>query len=163
MIRFLILIPFALMASALSALFLLLVLTAVAPALGDAFIGAFTTAFWALWNAILNEAPPQDIAGIGSKATTLAFAAILAPVGSVAVLGELFRIGGMLNHAIATGALSVALPMLALNLTRLPNAAEGQVLACLFLAGAGAGSLYFAIAGRKDQAVTPAPDVSIKS
>lgn len=163
MIRLLILVPFAIMASALFALFLLFVLMAVAPALGEAFIGAFTTAFWALWTAIVNEAPPQEVAGIGNKATTLAFATLLAPVLCVAVFGEMARLGGMLNHAIATGALSVLLPMLALNLTRLPNAAEGQVLACLFLAGAGAGSLYFAIAGRKGETASPPPGVSTGS
>ncbi|MGL4494482.1 MAG: hypothetical protein ACRCUX_01615, partial [Beijerinckiaceae bacterium] len=129
-------------------LFLTIFVPDLAQTIGVAAFAAFDAIFDSLWRD-----DPARAAAIGWKAWQMLLLIIVMPVAVTAVLGELFRLGGALGHAVVSGLLAALVPLAMTASTRAPSGAEGRVLACLFFAGAAGGLIYFLIGGRKPRAI----------
>ncbi|MGL4323032.1 MAG: hypothetical protein ACRCTD_03250 [Beijerinckiaceae bacterium] len=156
-IRYLFLVPLGLLFGITTTLVTFLILTIFVPDLAQT-IGA---AIVAATNAVFDSLTRDDTAGaaaVGMRAWQLLAMTFAAPVVITAVLGEMFRLGGALGHAVVSGVLAALVPLAASGAaSRVAEGASGsgaesRVLACLFFAGAAGGLLYFLIGGRRGDA-----------
>lgn len=149
MLRWLLLIPFAVMVAIACGMVALLVASIVSPDIALLIGGGFERLVWALFDqaeAGFDPGPTAEAAF--TLLGRLGFAIMVAPVVLVAIASELFRIRSGLIQSGLTGLLAALLPLAMLRLARTPSAAEMQIVAALFLVGAATGFVYWLIAGR---------------
>ena len=89
---------------------------------------------------------------------TLSTVLVIAPVTLVSAIGEIAGARSFLLYGGATALLTAAIPWIARGGVGDPTAlsAEGRLTAILFVTGAVAGMVYWAVAGRSAGRVTPA-------
>jgi hypothetical protein len=150
LLRWLIVIPFALCVAMFVGFNALFLLSAVVPELGM-LVGA---GFQALVATVFNEFaagadPTARLVSAFALSWRLALAIFVIPVFVTALVCEFFSRRSGLLQITATGVLAAMLPLAMLQLGRSPTAAEGRVIAALFFTGAVIGLIYWLIAGRK--------------
>jgi hypothetical protein len=149
-LRWLIVIPFALLLAMGAGMFALMIASVVSPELAQLVGGGMQALFAAVFDELADGHDPSLRAGTAlALAGRLGLAIIVIPVCLVAVSSELFRLRSAIAQITATGALTAFLPLAMLRLGRAPTATEGRVIAALFLIGAVSGLMYWLIAGRK--------------
>ncbi|RDJ20584.1 hypothetical protein DWF00_08060 [Bosea caraganae] len=149
MLRWLLLIPFALLVAMGAGLFALLIASVVSPDIALLIGGGFERLVWALLDQAGSGFDPGPTAEAAfTLLGRLGFAIMVAPVVIVAVASELFRLRSGLIQSGLTGLLAALLPLAMLRLARTPSPAELQIIAALFLVGAATGFVYWLIAGR---------------
>lgn len=149
MLRWLLLIPFALLVAMGSGMFALLIASVVSPDIALLIGGGFErllTALFAQAESGFDPGPTAEAAF--TLLGRLGFAIMVAPAVLVAIGSELFRIRSGLIQSVLTGMLAALLPLAMLRLSRAPTASETQIIAALFLVGAATGFVYWLIAGR---------------
>ncbi|WP_313901156.1 hypothetical protein [Methylobacterium sp. J-092] len=95
--------------------------------------------------------PPESFAWVLAGLAKASFVLLAVPPALVALVGETLRWRGLLWYGAGCGLITAALPWLARGAVRPGGTAltaEARVTAILFLAGAGAGLVYWLIAGR---------------
>ena len=95
--------------------------------------------------------PPESVAFVVAGLSKASFVLLAVPPALVALVGETLRRRGLVWYGAGCGLLTAALPWLVRGAVRPGGAAlaaEARVTAILFLAGAGAGLVYWLIAGR---------------
>ena len=95
--------------------------------------------------------PPESLAWVLAGLAKASFVLLAVPPAIVALVGETLRWRSLLWYGAACGAITALLPWLARGAVRPGGAAlaaEARVTAILFLAGAGAGLVYWLVAGR---------------
>lgn len=149
MLRWLLLIPFALLFATGAGLFALLIASVASPDLGRLIGGGFERLMAALFDMAAQGFDPGPAADAAfSLLGRLGFAILVAPVVLVAIGCELFRLRSGLIQSGLTGVLAALLPLAMLGMARAPSIAEVQVISALFLVGAASGFVYWVIAGR---------------
>lgn len=149
MLRWLLLIPFALLVAMGLGMFALLIASVTSPDIALLIGGGFERLFDALFAQAERGFDPGPTAEAAfTLIGRLGFAILVAPVVLVAIGSELFRIRSGLIQSGMTGLLAALLPIAMLRLARTPTAAETQIIAALFLVGAATGFVYWLIAGR---------------
>lgn len=149
MLRWLLLIPFALMVAMAAGLVAMMVASVVSPGIALLIGGGFERLLDALFGlADIGVDPGPTAVAAVSLLGRLGFAIIVAPVVLVAVGAELFGLRSGLIQSGLTGLLSALLPLALLGLSRTPTGAEVQIIGALVLVGAATGFVYWLIAGR---------------
>ena len=149
MLRWLLLIPFALLFAIGAGMFALLIASVISPDLGLLIGGGFERLMAALFDMAAQGFDPGPTADAAfSLLGRLGFAILVAPVLLVAIGSELFRLRSGLIQSGLTGVLAALLPLAMLGLSRAPTVAELQIISALFLVGAATGFVYWVIAGR---------------
>ncbi|MDU0342142.1 hypothetical protein [Bosea rubneri] len=149
MLRWLLLIPFALLFAIGAGMFALLIASVISPDLGLLIGGGFERLMAALFDMAAQGFDPGPAADAAfSLLGRLGFAILVAPVLLVAIGSELFRLRSGLIQSGLTGVLAALLPLAMLGLSRVPTVAELQIISALFLVGAATGFVYWVIAGR---------------
>ncbi|WP_375455615.1 hypothetical protein [uncultured Methylobacterium sp.] len=94
--------------------------------------------------------PPEGFPLLLAGLAKAAFMVFVVPPVLVALIGETLRLRGYVWYGGACGLITAALPWLARGAVRPggPLAAEARLTAILFVAGAGAGLVYWLVAGR---------------
>lgn len=150
MLRWLLLIPFALIVAMGVGLFALLVAGVTSPAIAEMAGGGFLRLLDLLFGLAESGFDPEPAAAAALVLMArLGFAIIVVPVVLVAIGAELFRLRSGVIQSGLTGLLAALLPLAMLGLARTPSGAEVQVIAGLFLVGAVTGFAYWLIAGRE--------------
>lgn len=149
MLRWLLLIPFALLVAMGAGLFAMFVASISSPSIGLLVGGGFARLMDMLFGLAESGVDPGPAAEAAiSLLGRLGLAIIVAPVVLVAIGSELFRLRSALIQSGLTGLLAALLPLAMLGLMRSPSGAELQVISGLFLVGAATGFVYWLIAGR---------------
>ncbi|MFA6965818.1 MULTISPECIES: hypothetical protein [Bosea] len=149
MLRWLLLIPFALMVAMAAGLVAMMVASVVSPGIALLIGGGFERLLDALFGlADIGVDPGPTAVAAVSLLGRLGFAIIVAPVVLVAVGAELFGLRSGLIQSGLTGLLAALLPLALLGLSRTPTGAEVQIIGALVLVGAATGFVYWLIAGR---------------
>lgn len=149
-LRWLIVIPFALLLAMGAAMFALMIASVVSPELAQLVGGGIQALFAAVFDELADGYDPSLRAGSAlALAGQLWLAIIVIPVCLVALSSELFGLRSAIVQITATGALAAFLPLAMLGLGRTPTATEGRVIAALFLIGAASGLVYWLVAGRR--------------
>lgn len=149
MLRWLLLIPFALLVAMGTGLLAMMIVSVASPEMATLLGGGFVRLVDTLFGMAEDGVDPEPIAlatiGLIGK---LGLAIIVAPVALVAIGSELFRIRSGLIQSGLSGLLAALLPLALLGLTRTPSGAEMRVIGALYLVGAASGFVYWLIAGR---------------
>lgn len=102
--------------------------------------------------------PPESVSLMFAGLAQAVFVLLALPPALTALVGEILGWRGIVRYGGACGAITAALPWLVRGAMR-PGAeqlaVEGRVTAILFVAGAGAGLLYWAVAGRSAGRAAP--------
>ncbi len=149
MLRWLLLIPFALLFAMGMGLFAMMLASVVSPEvallIGGGF-GRLMDALFGMAEAGYDPAPAAQAAF--ALIGRLGLAIIVAPVLFTAVFCEIFRIRSLLIQSGMTGVLAALLPLAMLQLARAPSQSEVRIIGALVLVGAVTGFVYWLIAGR---------------
>jgi hypothetical protein len=149
MIRWLLLIPFALLIAVGASSLFFLVATMVDPLMASLTGDTLFVGFWSLFDAVYASEDPGPIVAEAFLAIgRIVFTLLVFPPLLIAVLSEVIGLRSMLWHALATGVLTAAVPWILRGGARIANPAELHVSLVLGLTGAVAGLIYWAIAGR---------------
>ena len=149
MLRWLILIPLALLLAVGAGSLFLLIAAVADPVMADLMGNTVFVGFWALMDAIFDSDDPGPLVTAALRDVSRVFFAFLVlPVGLVALVSEVTRARGLPWMAGATGVLTAAVPWILRGAARVGSPAELHVSLVLGLTGAVAGFVYWAIAGR---------------
>ncbi len=98
--------------------------------------------------------PPEGLALLLAGLAQALFRLLVVPPVLVAAIGETLRLRGLAWYGLGCGLLTAALPWLGRGAVRPGSAplAEMRLTAILFAAGAGAGLVYWLVAGRHPRA-----------
>jgi hypothetical protein len=154
LVRWLLLIPFAIGSAMAAAMLAAFVIAVIVPEFAEA-IGA---GFWAAlrqFMGMLDDAATSDgsldltgAGAIAARASALAGAIFLAPVTLTAITSEILRWRSWVVQAAGCGLITLALPLALLTPARGLTAGETRIMLALGLIGVLAGSVYWLIAGR---------------
>lgn len=159
MIRWLLLIPLALLIAAGASTLFLFVASVVDPVMGSLTGDTLLVGFWVFVDGVFSsEDPGPMIAEAAFAVARVAFLLLFFPPLLVAVVGEAVRARGVLWYTLAVGVLTAAIPWILRGSARVASPAELHVSAVLGLTGAVAGLVYWAIAGRDAGGARPAPN-----
>lgn len=149
MLRWLLLIPFALLVAMGAGIFAMMVASIASAEIALLIGGGFERLMDALFGLAESGVDPGPAAAAAfSLIGRLGLAIIVAPVILMALFSELFRLRSGLIQSGLTGVLATLLPLAMLQLSRAPTQAETRVIGALFLVGAATGFVYWLIAGR---------------
>jgi len=149
LLRWLLLIPFAVIVAMGAGLIALMIVSVSSPEMARLLGGGFGQLVDALFGLADSglDVEPTALAAI-SLVGRLGLAIIVAPVVLVAIGSELFRMRSGLIQSGLAGLLAAVLPLALLGLSRAPNGPEMRVIGALYLVGAASGFVYWLIAGR---------------
>ncbi|WP_134500912.1 hypothetical protein [Microvirga pakistanensis] len=149
MIRWLLLVPFALLiAIGMSSMFFFIA-SMVDPLMATLTGETLFVGFWNLVDAVFSSDDPGPIVAEAMLAVgRIMFTLLVLPPLVIAVTGEALKMRSLLWYALATGVLTASVPWILRGAARVANPAELHVSAILGLTGAVAGFVYWAIAGR---------------
>jgi hypothetical protein len=157
MLRWIIIIPFALLVAMFVALLGLMVAATLSPDLARLVGGAGESLFRMLWDmAASGDDPTPAAAAIFARLGLLLMAVMVFPALITALVSEIFKLPSGLVQMMMCGALTALLPMAMLGLNRAPSGSETSIMGGLFLVGVVAGAVYWAIAGRNARRTQPA-------
>jgi hypothetical protein len=149
LLRWLIVIPFALVMAMTGGMIAFFLASAFVPELGlligMGFEALIATLFDDAAAGYDSSARLLNVFALGGR---LAFALFVAPILLVALMGEIFALRGGVIQAVLTGLLAAVLPLAMLQIGRSPTSAELRVSAALFFVGVVTGFVYWLIAGR---------------
>jgi hypothetical protein len=161
LIRWILVIPLALLLAIGAAGMFLMIAVVVSPEVGLLVFGALRALSEAMFGVALDGGDPTPIAAAaGWRGLQLGLSVLVLPALLTALASELLRQPSALVQMGLSGVLAAALPAAVMGLARLPGAAETRVLAAFFLTGVVAGGVYWLIAGRGAAPSTPARAVS---
>ncbi|WP_201834362.1 hypothetical protein [Microvirga zambiensis] len=151
MIRWLLLIPFALIiAIGVSGTFFLIA-SIVDPVMATLTGDTLFVGFWSLIDAIFAADDPTPIVEDAFLAVgRILFTLLIFPLLLIALVSEVLGMRSLLWHALATGVLTAAVPWILRGAARVGTPAELHVTLVLGLTGAVAGLVYWAIAGGRE-------------
>lgn len=156
MIRYLLLIPFALLIAIGASSLFLLIASIVDPVMAVLTGDTLLVGFWAFVDEVFSAEDPGPIVVAAFEAVgRIVFTLLVFPPLLVAVLSEVIRARSGLWYAGATGVLTAAIPWILRGSARVGSPGELHVSFVLGLTGAVAGLVYWAIAGR-DSGRSPA-------
>lgn len=149
MIRWLLLIPFALLiAIGMSSLFFMIA-SMIDPLMATLTGNTLFVGFWNLIDAIFSSDDPGPIVAEAMLTVgRIVFTLLVLPPLVIALVSETLKIRSLLWYALATGVLTASVPWILRGAARVRNPEELHVSAVLALTGAVAGFVYWAIAGR---------------
>lgn len=149
MVRWLFVIPFALLAALAASGLFFLVAALADPVVGSLAGHTLFVGFWRLMDAVTaSERPDQVIEGALAGVGRLTGALFVVPPLLVALVGEVAGWRRLLWYAGATALLAGAMPWLLRGSARAASPDEIRVGIVLALTGAAAGFVYWLIAGR---------------
>ena len=151
MIRWLILIPFALLIAIGASGTFFLIASMVDPVMALLTGDTLFVGFWSLLDAVFAAEDPGPIVedaflSIGRIMFTL----LIFPPLLVAIVSEVLGMRSLLWHALATGVLTAAVPWILRGQARIASPEELHVSFVLGLTGAVAGLVYWAIIGGRE-------------
>ncbi|WP_230530519.1 hypothetical protein [Microvirga roseola] len=150
MIRWLLLIPLALLIAIGASSLFFLIATMVDPVMATLTGDTLFFGFWSFLDAVLSSEDPAPIVTEAFLAVgRLVFSLLVFPPLLVAVVSEAIRARSLAWHAGAMAVLTAAVPWILRGEARVANPAELHVSFILALTGAVAGLVYWAIAGRE--------------
>jgi len=150
MIRWLLVIPFALLIAIGASSFFLMMASVVDPVMATMTGDTLFVGFWAFIDAIFSADDPQPIVTEAFLAVgRLVFTLLVFPPLLVAVISEVINARSVFWHAGVTGILTASVPWILRGGPRVATAAELHVSLVLGLTGAVAGLVYWIIAGRE--------------
>ncbi|MCG7394638.1 hypothetical protein MHY87_17170 [Microvirga sp. ACRRW] len=149
MIRWLLLIPFALLiAIGMSSLFFFLA-SLIDPLMATLTGETLFVGFWNLVDAVFSSDDPGPIVAEAMLSVgRIMFTLLVLPPLVIAVISEVLKMRSLIWYALATGVLTASVPWILRGATRVANPAELHVSAILGLTGTVSGFVYWAIAGR---------------
>jgi hypothetical protein len=151
MIRWLILIPFALLIAVGASGTFLLVASFVDPLMATLTGDTLFVGFWSLVDAVFSVEDPGPIVEDALLALgRVMFTLLIFPPLLVAIISEVLRLRSLLWHVLATGVLTAAVPWILRGAARVANPEELHVSLVLGLTGAVAGLVYWAIIGGRE-------------
>jgi|SRR4051812_34308396 hypothetical protein len=149
MIRWLLLIPFALLIAIGASSVFFLVASMVDPLLAALTGQTLFVGFWNLVDTVFSSEDPGPLVADAMLAIgRIAFTLIVLPPLMIAVISEVLKVRSLIWYALATGVLTASVPWILRGAARIANPAELHVSAILGITGAVAGFIYWAIAGR---------------
>lgn len=149
MLRWLLLIPFAVLVAMGTGLIAIMIVSVASPEMAQLLGGGFVRLVDALFGLAESGLDPEPTAlAAASLIGRLGLAIIVVPVLLVAIGSEIFRLRSGLIQSGLTGLLAALLPLALLGLMRAPSGAEMRVVGALYLVGAASGFVYWLIAGR---------------
>lgn len=160
MIRWLILIPFALLIAVGASSLFFLVASMIDPVMAMLTGDTLFVGFWTFVDAVFSaEDPGPVVAHAFTAIGRIAFTLLVFPPLLVAIVSEIIGMRSLLWHTLATGVLTAAVPWILRGQARIASPEELHVSVVLGLTGAVAGFVYWAIAGR-EAGGRPASDAS---
>ncbi|MGO4572007.1 hypothetical protein [Microvirga sp. 2TAF3] len=149
MLRWLLLIPLALLIAIGASSFFLFIASLVDPVMAMLTGDTLLVGFWAFMDEVFSSEDPGPIIMDAFLAVgRIVFTLLVFPPLLVAVVSEVVRARSVLWYMGATGVLTAAIPWILRGSARIASPAELHVSAVLGLTGAVAGLIYWAIAGR---------------
>lgn len=149
MIRWLLLIPFALLIAIGASGTFFLIATIVDPVMAMLTGDTLFVGFWSLVDAVFAAEDPGPIVADAFLAVgRIMFTLLIFPPLLIAIVSEVLGMRGLIWHALATGVLTAAVPWILRGSARIASPAELHVSLVLGLTGAVAGFVYWLIAGR---------------
>jgi hypothetical protein len=156
MIRWLLVIPFALLFAVSASSLFLLVASVVDPVMAALTGNTVFVGFWSLLDALsMVDDPTPVIEGAAAGVGRLLFTFLILPPAFVALVGEVAGLRRLVWYAGATGVLTAMIPWLLRGSPRVGSSAELHVALVLGLTGAVAGLVYWMAAGRSAGAGPP--------
>ncbi|WP_114944272.1 hypothetical protein [Microvirga calopogonii] len=160
MIRWLILIPFALLIAIGASGTFFLIASVVDPVMAMLTGDTVFVGFWSLLDAVFSAEDPGPIVADAFLAVgRIVFTLLVFPPLFVAVISEVLGMRSLVWYALATGILTAAVPWILRGAARVGSPAELHVSLILGLTGAVAGFVYWAIAGRDGGGRDAAPSL----
>src|SRR4051812_5533868 len=164
MIRWLLLIPFALLIAIGASSVFFLGASMVDPLLATLTGNTLFVGFWNLVDAVFSSEDPGPIVADAILAIgRIAFTLLVLPPLMIAVISEVLKLRSLIWYALATGVLTASVPWILRGAARIANPAELHVSAILGLTGAVAGFIYWAISGRDAGGNRPSPSAPMPS
>jgi hypothetical protein len=165
MIRWLILIPFALLIAIGASGTFFLIASIVDPVMALLTGDTLFVGFWSLIDAVFSAEDPGPIVQDAFLAVgRIMFTLLIFPPLLVAVVSEVLGMRCVLWHVLATGVLTAAVPWILRGQARIASPEELHVSLVLGLTGAVAGLVYWAIIGgrepRRTDPTAPTPSGS---
>jgi hypothetical protein len=158
MLRWLLLIPFALLVAMGTGLFAMMIASVASPEVSLLIGGGFGRLMDALFGlAEAGQDPGPAAQAAFALVGRLGLAIIVAPVVFTALFSEIFKVRSLLIQSGLTGALAALLPLAMLQLARAPSESEARIIGALVLVGAATGLVYWVIAGRSAGGEARAP------
>lgn len=149
MIRWLLLIPLALLIAIGASSFFLMVAAMIDPVMATLTGDTLFVGFWAFVDAVFSAENPQPIVSEAFLAVgRLVFTLLVFPPLLVAVVSEVLGMRSVVWYAGAVGVLTAAVPWILRGAARVGSPLELHVSLVIGLTGAVAGLVYWAIAGQ---------------
>ncbi|RDI62357.1 hypothetical protein [Microvirga subterranea] len=149
MIRWLLLIPFALLIAIGASSFFLMVASMIDPVMASLTGDTLFVGFWSFVDAVFSAEDPEPIVTEAFLAVgRLVFTLLVLPPLLVAVVSEVLGLRNVIWYAAAMGALTASVPWILRGAARIGSPLELHVSLVLGLTGAVAGLIYWAIAGQ---------------
>jgi threonine/homoserine efflux transporter RhtA len=151
MIRWLLLIPFALLIAIGASGTFFLIATIVDPVMAVLTGDTLFVGLWSLVDAVFAAEDPGPIVEDAFLAVgRIVFTLLVFPPLMIAIISEVLGMRSLLWHALATGILTAAVPFILRGSARVASPAELHVSLVLGLTGAVAGLVYWAIIGGRE-------------
>jgi threonine/homoserine efflux transporter RhtA len=151
MIRWLLLIPFALLIAIGASGTFFLIATIVDPVMAVLTGDTLFVGLWSLVDAVFSAEDPGPIVEDAFLAVgRIVFTLLVFPPLMIAIISEVLGMRSLLWHALATGILTAAVPFILRGSARIASPAELHVSVVLGLTGAVAGLVYWAIIGGRE-------------
>jgi hypothetical protein len=149
MIRWLLVLPFALVFAVGASSLFVVTASVVDPVMARLAGDTLFVGFWSLMDALFAvDDPAVVVAGAMTGLGKVVFTFLILPPVFVAVVGEVAGLRRLAWYAGATGLLTAAIPWLLRGTARVASPAELHVGLVLGLTGAVAGFVYWLMAGR---------------
>jgi hypothetical protein len=149
MIRWLLLIPFALLIAIGASSFFFLIATLVDPVMAVLTGDTLFVGLWSLVDAVFSAEDPGPIVADAFLAVgRIVFTLLVFPPLLIAIVSEVIGMRSLVWYAGASGVLTAAVPWILRGQARIASPEELHVSFVLGLTGAVAGFVYWAIAGR---------------
>jgi hypothetical protein len=150
MIRWLLLIPFALLIAIGASSFFLMMASIVDPVMATLTGETLFVGFWSFVDAVFSSDDPGPIVTDAFAAVgRIVFTLLVFPPLLIAVISEVLGMRSLVWYAGAVGVLTAAVPWILRGAARVGSPLELHVSLVLGLTGAVAGLIYWAIAGRE--------------
>ncbi len=151
MIRWLLLIPFALLIAIGASGTFFLIATIVDPVMAVLTGDTLFVGLWSLVDAVFAAEDPGPIVEDAFLAVgRIVFTLLVFPPLMIAIISEVLGMRSLLWYALATGILTAAVPFILRGSARIASPAELHVSVVLGLTGAAAGLVYWAIIGGRE-------------
>ncbi len=161
MIRWLLLIPFALLIAIGASSFFLMMASLIDPVMATLTGDTLFVGFWSFVDAVFTSDDPGPIVTDAFLTVgRIVFALLVFPALLIAIISEVLGMRSLIWYAGAMGVLTAAVPWILRGAARVGSPLELHVSLVLGLTGAVAGLVYWAIAGRDAGRSAPSAPMS---